>query len=83
MGEYTKGPWLVDAFGDVQANGEDVALVVGHYGVDETAANARLIAAAPDLLEALLLVNANTSRADWPNDIHDAIQSAIAKATQP
>jgi hypothetical protein len=50
MTKHTPGPWVIDAYGDVTANGEDVAHVVGHYGEEENSANARLIAAAPDLL---------------------------------
>jgi hypothetical protein len=50
---HTKGPWVVDEYGDITANGEDVAHVVGAYGFAENDANARLIAAAPRLLAAL------------------------------
>jgi hypothetical protein len=53
MSGHTPGPWIVDAYGDVTANGEDVAHVVSYYGVDECIANARLIAAAPEMLAAL------------------------------
>lgn len=44
-------------------------------------ANARLIAAAPDLLAALQLFFRNSLRADWPADIYNAAEAAIAKAT--
>lgn len=52
--QHTPGPWMVDAYFDVQANGEDVARIASNY--DHAAADAALIAAAPDLLEALKAV---------------------------
>lgn len=60
MGEHTSGPWVAepaDMFGDhniVLAEGDDrraIAAVVSNMRPErEVAANARLIAAAPDLL---------------------------------
>ena len=58
MSEYTKGPWTYqvdgrNATGRVETLG---GLVVGStvgFTVEEAKANARLIAAAPELLEAL------------------------------
>jgi hypothetical protein len=49
-------------------------------GTDESAANARLIAAAPDLLEALQAVidHGSMTGADWASD---KARAAIAKAT--
>jgi hypothetical protein len=59
---HTKGPWAASehgAYGDYDGNsivilGDDlrIAVVLG-YDTKETRANARLIAAAPELLEAL------------------------------
>ena len=51
----TPGPWFVDEHGDiVDSNSESIADVwIAVDGNEE--ANARLIAAAPDMLEALLL----------------------------
>lgn len=42
-------------------------------------AAARLIAAAPELYAALRLMFDNSSRADWPADIHNAAEAALAK----
>ena len=61
MSKHTAGPWLytqegVDAFGIVKPDGHSVVhLVALHNSTSarELPANARLIAAAPDLLEAL------------------------------
>lgn len=77
MNKHTPGPWFVDLYGDVQANGEDVARVVGGGGFDQTQANADLIAAAPTMLEALQHISANgySSIADL-----DMVLDAIAKA---
>lgn len=58
MSEHTPGPWTVEAFDRL-----DKQIVIGPYHIawvdaddlshEEAAANARLIAAAPDLLAAL------------------------------
>lgn len=51
MSEHTPGPWVVGNVGEVVAGGTTLADV---YGDDEQAdVDARLIAAAPDLLAAL------------------------------
>ena len=65
MTMHTKGPWKTGQYlgslrqfvihtdaGD-NGRGSDVAFTSIAFGNDETIANARLIAAAPDLLEAL------------------------------
>lgn len=49
----------------------------------EAAANARLIAAAPTMLTALRGLVDNSTRADWPEDLIDAAESAIKDATEP
>ena len=50
MSEHTTGPWL--RMGDIAAqDGTTIAIVSPRYNGDEWAANSRLIAAAPDLLE--------------------------------
>lgn len=49
--KHTPGPWEVDMYGDVTANGEDVARIATTGECAER--DARLIAAAPELLEAL------------------------------
>lgn len=48
---WTPGPWEVDQYGDVIANGEDVAHVVSTIG--DYIATSRLVAAAPELYQAL------------------------------
>jgi len=52
MSRHTPGPWKVDEHNDVGAEGRHVA-TLSLYGDGSDDANAHLIAAAPDLLEAL------------------------------
>ena len=57
--EFTKGEWRVSlsntSYADVVVDGFDICTCwSGYVGEDETKANAKLIAAAPDMLEALL-----------------------------
>lgn len=58
MSKHTKGPWkqhLVDETVIIDSRREQIAQACGDYPLNavEIEANARLIAAAPDLLEAL------------------------------
>jgi hypothetical protein len=57
MTQHTPGPWKTSFLDDTRIedkNGSDVAMALGEYSTesDRMEANARLIAAAPDLLEA-------------------------------
>jgi len=80
---YTKGPWKFTELGDNRfisdAEGRTVCnLLPQARPLVRERANARLIAAAPELLEALRLVLAHDGAltgADWT-----AIRAAIAKA---
>lgn len=56
--KHTKGPWYLDKFGDLKSgSSKSTRNMVPFYGVlsgsEEAKANSILIAAAPDLLEAL------------------------------
>ena len=92
MAAHTPGPWhassthLGAAFDIGAEDGSSVALVHGFLenGAKEFRANARLIAAAPDLLKA-----AKALLARWPTDQHegsplkdeaDALRAAVLKA---
>jgi hypothetical protein len=85
MSKHTPGPWTIDvAYGgwSIRSKGIMLALSGGSISTwitpeDEDAANARLIAAAPDLLEALKRVCSHGYRTspDWDN-----ARAAIAKA---
>lgn len=94
---HTKGPWTASehgAYGDYNGNsivilGDDlrIAVVLG-YDNEETQANARLIAAAPELLEAVqALIDWNEAqtklsfydRMEQFNAAMDKARAAIAK----
>ena len=80
---HTPGPWMQEYDGAV-AIGEQVCIPVDHCGPDdvphaERKANARLIAAAPDLLAALqMALDADQDSALW----RETARAAIAKARE-
>ena len=92
MSKHTPGPWSLDTEnvgdylrGHVSVDAPDhgaLALVVWKMEDDDQSpvceANARLIAAAPDLLEALRFIEANTVEGGAFNKV---ARAAIAKAT--
>jgi hypothetical protein len=85
MSKHTKGPWkthLVDSTAIVTEDGKLIAKAEGDYHLDHAAmeANARLIAAAPDLLEALELLQAGWSKNAITAGTWAIARAAIAKA---
>lgn len=93
MGKYTPGPWAVDvkqrrsayavtAEDQLANNPLQLALVNGGAGGDEAAANALLIASAPDLLEACQIAFANL-KPKYPSChlVMQKLTEAISKAT--
>lgn len=92
MSKHTPGPWYVDtqakradyirAVGDELPGTCAVAQMCSRGGWSESNANARLIAAAPDLLEALELCLHAVKLAGWEGDYSaQKARAAIAKAT--
>ena len=93
--QHTRGPWLIEAenchTGDIATvhNTADkwVTIYAPHWmetgmGEHEQSANARLIAAAPDLLEALGAAEDLLHRMGMQSsDAYQKIDAAIAKAT--
>lgn len=85
--QHTPGPWVMFAnslgVGVTAKGSADVARCNGFYEPnrkrDEEIANARLIAAAPDLLEALQYVM--SAHGEQLTDAFEQAQRAIAKAT--
>lgn len=84
---HTPGPWKSSGqwiFGPksmplpVASGYQDYATMPGGQHYDEACANARLIAAAPDLLEALKYVM--SAHGEQLHDAFDMAQKAIAKA---
>jgi len=85
MSGHTPGPWKLDIFdGGINVDGErPIALMLGL--AEEGLANARLIAAAPELLEALKRYVEHDDTAYDPAEnfwrqIKDEALAAIAKA---
>lgn len=84
---HTPGPWLFSPVNDcavaiVENDGTsifDITVVLHTTGQSALAANAALVAAAPDLLAALQLVYANAGES--PEWIRSRIAPAIARAT--
>ena len=94
MTGHTKGPWIyINDWPDMRIESADGKYLIADYdtsfieypGDDETEANARLIAAAPDLLDALIDVIGWVPFGDaWhtgaPSAAVARARSAIAKA---
>jgi len=93
--QHTPGPWKVDAMGNVWSADTKVCEMSEHPVIasgcyrektdDEHRANARLIAAAPDLFDALkqarrCLAWACEQRPEFQAE-YNAVDAAIAKAT--
>jgi hypothetical protein len=87
--KHTPGPWVVDpavrqGF-TVYAPKEGFIVGTqdeeGRYGAIESEANARLISAAPDLLDALLMVLGDPNALDGRPRTYEYARAAIAKAT--
>lgn len=86
MSGYTKGPWRAVENGFTKMGVKDSAGYWLTYkagedfmGAEILEANARLIAAAPDLLEVLQAIIARLDPYDYPDEQNMA-RSAIAKA---
>jgi hypothetical protein len=85
MNKQTPGPWFQDKYGNVMTQSGSTlvtdGVALGSRSTDETKANARLIAAAPELLEALKsLLNYANLGAYQRADTVKAARAAIAKA---
>jgi hypothetical protein len=88
--QHTPGPWRdeMGAFGiqilAYDPEGETIRLadMPADETDDETQANARLIAAAPELLEALRLIARSDGFKDgtWVGELQEIARKAIAKA---
>ena len=86
--ENTPGPWRVGAVGEHVFAGAQVVAAMKADGVYERMADARLIAAAPDLLTALQAIVAVEASSDGDVKFREALyitlreaRAAIARAT--
>jgi hypothetical protein len=82
--KHTPGPWKAcrdichfDTLSEVKSDTGLIVAEVGGIGVEDQAANTRLIAAAPELLEALQEIVTITDR---KHDAWDRAKAAIAAA---
>ena len=80
MSAHTPGPWHVDLGGFVYSPRTKVADAGFARTEPERTANAYLIAAAPELLDACLLAR---HICEDGNALQQQIDAALAKATQP
>lgn len=80
MSGHTKGPWVHDGDGEILAPG-NVIVVYSHGGqrAVQTDDDANLIAAAPDLLEALIDVRRALELGNFTGELA-VVDAAIAKA---
>lgn len=95
MSEYTHtpGPWMIFNGGDIGSAAvrrpETIVIKAGTVKgetIGEAMKNARLIAAAPELLEACQMAldwfNRNTKLGHTPGPVEQALIDAISKATE-
>ena len=82
--KHTQGPWTVISEGMASpkvVDGSGFGICHTTYAPTGAEANARLIASAPELLEALKAVLANSLDSKGLADAHKQARDAIAKAT--
>jgi len=86
---FTPGPWVVEKAADAYCIASIGSLAImpagGRVKHDNTAADARLIASAPDLLEALLIATSKPLAQHCTDEEWAVIRSAImgAQGDQP
>lgn len=88
---HTLGDWRIGKRGGKTGvgaiygpKGEEIAVFSGMLSPDEELANARLIAAAPELLQALeQFLEMDDGQLLYGPIFNDTVRSAIARATQP
>ena len=84
--KHTKGEWSFDSFNNIWVDNK-IKISISSVEDDETAeANAKLIAAAPEMLEALIKIRGIATKPNFDIDDIDEIISlsfnAIKKATE-
>ena len=77
--KHTPGPWSING-NKIDGNGYHIVSVNSHR-TSEGEANARLIAAAPELLEIVKSILADDMMQYLPAEYIEKIRSSIAKAT--
>jgi hypothetical protein len=78
--KHTQGEWIIQGKTLIKCNGEQTASV--NSMIDEYEANAKLIAAAPDLLNALLAVYKDLEQFSLLPSTERIVKEAINKANK-
>lgn len=81
--KHTPGPWKATGYKQLVVNGSDGVTLAMHPGtgsLETVQANARLIAAAPDLLAALVAVYEACQTKDYRDPLTHAAIADIARA---
>lgn len=81
--KHTPGPWTVTSDGFIAAPSDQMNegyYVASLHGYAERSANASLISAAPEMLEALMEARAQMQHLYGKTNVLDRIDAAIAKA---
>lgn len=88
MSGHTPGPWFAgetnDVFAECQEDGDDPIASIHDRdntteAILESAANAKLIAEAPAMLEVLIEVSDFWAGGDCPKELWDKIQAVLAR----
>lgn len=83
MSAYTPGPWKADQSGDIFVPASKQGIGEVWHNLDEWEANARLISAAPELLEALRILIEVMDTGMYDAEVFERGRAAIDKATKP
>ena len=82
-GKFTKGPWRIDEFRDfasIMAGYTEICYIDDDLNCDKVRANARLIAAAPEMYELLVLLENYYAVRGESNSVTKTISQVLKKA---
>ena len=82
-GKFTKGPWRIDEFRDfdsIMAGYTEICYIDDDLNCDKVRANARLIAAAPEMYELLVLLENYYAVRGENNSVTKTISQVLKKA---
>ena len=83
--KHTKGNWEYDKYGSISVNGKTIVIhgciATTMHDDEEYIANAKLIAAAPDLLGVLQRALSDFRNGKWTEETYNIVEQAINKAT--
>ena len=82
-GKFTKGPWRIDEFRDfasIMAGYTEICYIDDDLNCDKVRANARLIAAAPEMYELLAMLDNYYAVRGESNSMTKTISQVLKKA---